>query len=120
MGCKQQNEGLKVKNETTLSKEDEAQIVELTKKHIHYANENNFERYSETMHPRPERIEEGTPLYIAWKDARKHKLEIKKIYLRVADNVGRPRVIADVEWTDRSMQVAYQKFGEEWKVAALD
>lgn len=120
VSCTQKTEDIVVENETTLQIEDVSKIVDLTKKHFQYAIDNDFEKYSETMHPQPEAIEEGTPFYDIWRDAREKKIEIKGIYFRVIDDIGRPRVIADVEWTDRLMQIAYHKFDDDWKVASLD
>jgi hypothetical protein len=107
MGCSQPTESIKVENASKISKEDVMKIIELTKKHFEYANQNNFEQYGDTMYPKPIKVEEGTPVFMILKDERIKKLELTKISFTVSDDVGRPRVIADVDWTDREMQIAY-------------
>lgn len=38
----------------------------------------------------------------------------------ISDDVGRPRIVADVRWADKDMWFSLQKFGEDWKIAGVD
>ncbi|GGH16374.1 hypothetical protein [Paenibacillus segetis] len=101
--------------------EDQQQIVELIQQHFAAANADDFDEYKMTIFPIPEAPVEYNPVFTIWDDTRAKKSELKKITFLRQDDVGRPRIIADVYWNqDRIMMFSLQKFDVGWKVAGID
>lgn len=60
-------------------------------------------------------------MFTIWDDSRVKNTGLKKITFFSQDDVGRPRIIAGVDWDkDRSMMFSLQKFDEGWKIAGID
>ncbi|RKP56849.1 hypothetical protein D7Z26_02340 [Cohnella endophytica] len=110
-----------IANTVKLAKADVDRLIELTNAHIRYANDRDFNRYAETFYTKPKAFVEDQAMFMVWMDASANKLKLRRIDFVSADDVnGTKRVIADVKWTDREMQIAYLFKDKQWKIGSLD
>lgn len=109
-----------IESQIQLNADDQQKIIELINKHILFSNDNNFEEYKKTIYPEPNEIIDN-PVFTVWNDSRNGKVILNKITFYTQDNIGRPRVIAGVDWNeDRLIQVSIQQFNDEWKIVGMD
>nr|WP_276353865.1 stalk domain-containing protein [Cohnella sp. YIM B05605] len=111
-----------VVNTAKLSQDDVDAMVDLTTKFIAYANARDFKKFTALIDSKPAKYEEYLPVFTPWDDAKNGKQTLRRIDFVSSGEVGDtvPRVIADVKWTEREMQVAYFKRKDGWTIASLD
>ncbi|MFC5467543.1 stalk domain-containing protein [Cohnella suwonensis] len=115
-------EKMVIANTAVIARANADRLIALTNEHIQAANDKDFAKYLSTLLPKLKEVDEYNPCFFVWLDAEKQPLKLRRIDFVSENIVGKsPRIIAEVKWTGRQMQVAYLKDKNgEWKIGSLD